>query len=134
MGSVIPEGAPADMIGGYDVDAMEREDAAFQALRAGPDGQHVEALEADGFAVWIQDAWPGDGSNGYEFIASGSDGQGDDNRFVVCGGLLVEGCIVDASARLASGPMEARVKTVFTGTFGEVVEWAIAQVAQSWAS
>lgn len=129
MGSVIPEGTPAEIIGGYDVDAMEREDAAFEALRAGPDGQYVEALEADGFAVWIQDAWPCDGSNGYEFIASGSMMEGDGYRFVVCGGVIIEDRIEAASAALSSGPWGTRVTTAFTGTLGEVAEWAIAQVA-----
>ena len=129
MGSVIPVNTPADMIGGCDVDAMEREDAAFEALRAGPDGQHVESLEADGFAVWVQDAWPCDGSNGYEFIASGSMMEGDGYRFVVCGGVIIEDRIEAASAALSSGPWGTRVTTAFTGTLGEVAEWAIAQVA-----
>ncbi len=52
MGSVIPEGTPAEIIGGYDVDAMEREDAAFEALRAGPDGRIVwRALLTSGRGV-----------------------------------------------------------------------------------
>lgn len=129
MGSVIPVNTPADMIGGCDVDAMEREDAACDALYAGPDGQHIRALEEARFGWWIQDAWPYDGSNGYEFIASGATMERDGYRFVICGGVISNDRIEAASARLASGPMDARVKTVFTGTLGEVAEWAIAQVA-----
>lgn len=123
------EETPAGTIGGYDVDAMERDDAAFEALRAGPDGQHIRALEEAQFGWWIQDAWPYDGSSGYEFIASGTTMERAGYRFVVCGGVIIEDRIEAASAALSSGPWGTRVTTAFTGTLGEVAEWAIAQVA-----
>lgn len=87
MGGVMPEETPADMIGGYDKAVADAEDAAMAALIAGPDGRHVETLVAAEFVTWVQDAWPCDGSNGYEFIASGSMMEGDGYRFVVCGGM-----------------------------------------------
>lgn len=129
MGSVKPEGTPADMIGGYDKAVADAEDAAMAALIAGPDGCHVETLVAAEFVTWVQDAWPGDGSNGYEFIASGTTMERDGYRFVVCGGVIVDDRIEAASAALSSGPWGTRVTTAFTGTLGEVAEWAIAQVA-----